>query len=56
MWALSSFRRIKPRKRKNTGFIMCFEQEERKKFTLFERLKNDMQKLFKYFRKSILKS
>jgi len=29
-WALSSFRRIKVRKRKNTGFIICFEQEQKK--------------------------
>jgi hypothetical protein len=52
---VSSKSRRKGRKNENTGFIMCFEQEE-EIYAVFEHLKDDKQRFFKYFRMSILKS
>ena len=46
----------KRKKKENTGFIRCSEQDKGKEsFTLFGRLKNDRQKIFKYFRMSFSK-
>jgi hypothetical protein len=44
------------KKDQSTEFIVFWAREEEEIYALFEHLKDDRQKLFKYFRMGILKS